>query len=394
MPLTDNSADSASAVSRRHWLSAAFIGAAGLASGGCTVSQIRQSINAASHLKDGNVSQAIVSQIPGTGIVPIDSALRKELVGLLDSIGEFWSDKKTAGTRTYVKYSDHYQSRAIIDFESGHITVETVVEQESKAALKKAIVQTLLTPRDPTQVDLFSAKPPQVGAEPFLLHLVEDQDKQAIRYLWRANRFADYLLANRWQTRQDGDKTRYQVQFDMVGNYRMQQRRLYAKAVYQQCQRFGIEPALVFAIIETESSFNPFAVSSAPAYGLMQIVPQTAGRDVYELLNQRSGSPSQSLLFNPLRNIEYGTAYLSILQNRYLNPIYNAQSLEYCMIAAYNTGAGNVLRAFSENKRIAFKQINRMDSEQVYQHLRQYLSTHEARQYLYKVRHKKTKYLT
>mgnify|MGYP002067407769 FL=1 len=124
----------------------------------------------------------------------------------------------------------------------------------------------------------------------------------------------------------------------------------------------------------------------------MQIVPTTAGRDVYKLLNKRDCIPSKNLLFIPARNIEYGSAYISILFNQYLAGVKNAKSKEYCVIAAYNTGSGNVLEAFDNNRARALDKINRLSSQQVYQHLVKNLSSSEARNYLQKVTRNKQKY--
>lgn len=363
-----------------------------LGTSGCTVSEIRRSISTSHQLYKGNVSQAISAQVPGLGIPEIDGIVRKQISLFLDNIAKNWSDKKTASPKAYVKYTDNYLSRAIIDFNSGQIQVETIATNNPKTALKKAIVQTLLTPENPTQVDLFSAKPPLQGAKPFLLELVRDQDKKSIRYAWRANRFADYLIKTRYRTFSDKNKIRHAVTFNMVNDYQNQQKQHYQFDVLKQCKRFNIEPALVYGIMETESRFNPYAVSSAPAYGLMQIVPTTAGRDVHRLLHNRDGIPSKTTLFTPARNIEYGTAYLSILFTRYLKGIRNKKSQEYCVIAAYNTGSGNVLEGFDSNRGRAVIKINQLSSNQVYAHLVKHLSSFEARNYLQKVTRNKSKY--
>ncbi len=379
-------------MNRRQFIQLGFIGSA-LSMTACTMSEVRRSINTGKKIIDGQYSKAIASQVPGTGIPEIDSLMRQGLTHFLDEITETWQDKTVPTTDTYVKYSDHYKSRAIINFSSGEIIVETQINQGSKSALKKAIVQTLLTPEDPAQNDLYSAKPPKIGKMPFLYELVQDQDRKPVRYAWRANRYANYLLKNRFQAYQYKGHTRYAVHFKMVANYRQKQQKHLNLAVQTQARRYGLDPATIFGIIETESSFNPYAVSSAPAYGLMQIVPKTAGRDVYRFLHNRDGLPSKQMLFSAMTNIKYGTTYLHILKSRYLRGIQNRQSLEYCMISAYNTGAGNVLSSFDRNQSRAIRKINQLSSSEIYQHLRQNLSSSEARNYIKKVVQHRKKYL-
>ena len=161
-----------------------------------------------------------------------------------------------------------------------------------------------------------------------------------------------------------------------------------ARAFEQPVRRYGsrarLEPALVYAIIETESAFNPVARSPVPAYGLMQIVPQSAGQDASEVLFGRPRILAPSYLYDADNNIEIGTVYLELLMTRYLSGIRDPQSRLYCAIAAYNTGHGNVFKAFTGRMRpkAAFERINRMSSEQVYAHLLRHLPYGETRRYL------------
>ena len=141
----------------------------------------------------------------------------------------------------------------------------------------------------------------------------------------------------------------------------------YADIVQRASRKYDIPEDLIYAIIKTESSFNPYAVSWANAYGLMQVVPKTAGKDVFKLVKKRSGQPSPEYLFNPENNIDTGTAYFYILKNRYLKEVNHRKSLEYSMISAYNGGAGGVLNTFnrSDRKR-AMKDLNSLQPNQVY----------------------------
>jgi membrane-bound lytic murein transglycosylase C len=126
----------------------------------------------------------------------------------------------------------------------------------------------------------------------------------------------------------------------------------------------------------------------------MQIVPNSAGKDVQKLIYKRNRAPSSSMLFKPDINIQHGCAYLHILNYRYLKSIKNKAAREHCCIAAYNTGAGNVARAFTgkTNVNSAAKIINRMSADEVYRHLRKNLKYKEARDYVKRVNDHKSLY--
>jgi membrane-bound lytic murein transglycosylase C len=157
--------------------------------------------------------------------------------------------------------------------------------------------------------------------------------------------------------------------------------------VEKSAAKWQVSEALIMAIMHTESAFNPLARSHIPAFGLMQIVPKSAGRDASRLVFGEERLLKGRDLFEPETNIEMGAAYLHILDRRYLKGITDAKSRQLCVIAAYNTGAGNVARAFSGTTSVkkALPLINRLSSKQVYAHLRSNLKYEEARNYIQKV---------
>ena len=147
--------------------------------------------------------------------------------------------------------------------------------------------------------------------------------------------------------------------------------------------------SLLLAISHAESSFDPNAKSHIPAFGLMQIVPNSAGLDVARKQFKKDIAPTAKELFDPKTNITYGAGYLDILTTRYLRKINNPISRRYCAIAAYNTGAGNVAKAFNLNRSTninkAVALINQLDSEGVYAQLINNLPYDETKKYLQKV---------
>lgn len=96
---------------------------------------------------------------------------------------------------------------------------------------------------------------------------------------------------------------------------------------------FGLEPALVMAVIREESWFNPEAVSFSNARGLMQIMPSTG-----QWVGSKQGlTVTADDLFKPELNVRLGAWYLRFLIDRWDGNINKA-------IASYNAGEGNVAR--------------------------------------------------
>jgi len=315
------------------------------------------------------------------------------MAALTGEVGKKWGTKevKLPEQKKYVKYTQNYRSRAIVDFDAGKILIETLDERDPRASLKNAVVTTLLTPNDPRSVDLFSDKEVTLTGdkEPYLLGLVVDQAGQPIRTPTEADQFAASLVAESTTTRKvdqdNGEKTAHVVTIPMVSNFSHKQAEKYRAVVGQFAERYQISPSLVFAIIRTESNFNPFAVSSAPAYGLMQLVPTSGGRDAYRKAKGEDKAPTRDYLFDPDNNIELGTAYLNVLTYTHLDDVADLVSREYCVISAYNTGAGNVFKTFSKDQRAAVDQINKLQPSALYDRLRSSLPYQETRDYLAKV---------
>jgi soluble lytic murein transglycosylase-like protein len=96
-------------------------------------------------------------------------------------------------------------------------------------------------------------------------------------------------------------------------------RRLYGPIVKRVAEKHRIDQELVHVVIRAESNYDAFAISSAGAMGLMQLMPATAKQ--YGVNN----------VFDPAQNIEGGVRYLKDLVR-----LYNGQTK--LVLAAYNAG--------------------------------------------------------
>lgn len=105
----------------------------------------------------------------------------------------------------------------------------------------------------------------------------------------------------------------------------------YEAEITAASEKYHVDKALIYGVIKTESNFDPKAVSSAGAIGLMQLMPDTFTwlQTYYE-----EDSHTKDDLYDPAVNIDYGVGLLSILLDKYEN--------EETALCAYNGGAGHV----------------------------------------------------
>lgn len=196
-------------------------------------------------------------------------------------------------------------------------------------------------------------------------------------------------------TGKDGKKRKVaQVPMKLATNNISKQAALYKDIIAEFSKKFQIEEPLIYAVIEQESGFRPNAVSPANAYGLMQLVPRSGGTDAYGFVYGVYTAPDIEFLFNPRNNIELGTAYLHLLTYRmHLKRVSDFDCRRLCVIAAYNTGEGNVFRSFTGKISPCTNLINNYPYDKLYNHLIKNLPHPETRDYVEKVVKRREKYL-
>ena len=317
-----------------------------------------------------------------------------------------WGDFVSSTKKDWVEYSDDKTGRSCVDFETGEVTVEVVIPKEDADLVYNSLYKKLSEEIERVIVDRGknrdydlppkSAKETKISPSPLLALPVLDgqlKDKKG-NPVTEKNRkeFAKEIIKTKSVTKKEvktdkGDMIRAQVKFFLVPDHLRLRADKYLNDVRRQAEKFSISVPLAFAVIHTESYFNPKATSHVPAYGLMQIVPRSGGWDAYKHVYGYGKKLSSDYLYDSDNNIELGCAYLGLIKNRYFRNVRNNENALYCAIASYNTGAGNLSRALCGKKKIscAVDKVNSMKPDELYVYLRKNLHHPETRDYLKKV---------
>ena len=193
----------------------------------------------------------------------------------------------------------------------------------------------------------------------------------------------------------EGTKNVVTITMELVEDHIPKRAEQFKTMINTHSDSYSVAEPLIYAIMEQESAFNPMAQSWVPAYGLMQLVPKSGGRDAYRYVHKVDEIPSAEFLFDANNNIQLGTGYLKLLMSTTFKKVTDERCKMLCAIAAYNTGAGNVSRAINGTTNIskAIPTINTMSYDQLFEYLKQHLPHAETKDYIQKVTSKMEKYM-
>ena len=354
----------------------------------------------------------------------LERELKKYEQEIQQSISKFeektakvWGDETVVPDASQdVAYRNNQSERSIINYEDGKVVVEIAVNIDKSMnkrriaeQLSNAVSSAILNGPDIRSYQEMAENPDAPdSANPAnsLVSMVADkQEQQGENYVQEFSKNQIKRTSQRELTGKDGNvRIVFTTQFNLVPDHIRIRAQKYKDMVDLHARKFHIPTPLIYAIMETESFFNPFAKSPVPAFGLMQLVPTTGARDAYKFLYNKDIVVKEKYLYKPNKNIELGVAYMHVIYYKYLHKIKNPTSRLWVMIAAYNTGVINVMRSFQGEyvrakygsmyawKNLALDKVNKMKPDQVFDRLIESLPAEETRNYLLKVRERMSKY--
>ncbi|MBI88743.1 MAG: hypothetical protein CMG60_01540 [Candidatus Marinimicrobia bacterium] len=361
-----------------------------------------------------------------------------------------WQEFKGSTSKMYVSYDKDLQSRGAIDYDHGEVVIEVIINNDElddeslnykDSALDRFvsnghspfkgylfILKSFFFPMSPQTADHIDKQFGLSNKDPVLQKVAQNKlFLKLVDLLSEKDESGNSLLENQFFDKngkpvkdgvnskgfaaekviksdknvktyvgKDGkNRTSVSLKVPLRLDHKKVRSNKYGKEILKQSKRFNIDPSIAMAIAETESAFNPKATSHIPAYGLMQLVPSSGGRDAYQYVYGKDKFLDKNYLYKPNNNIELGCAYLGKILHQYFKGVRNQEMAYMCTVAAYNTGAGNVSKALTNDTKLrpAISKVNRMSSgSELYNTLINDLEYDETRNYLKKVWERKNKY--
>jgi len=314
-----------------------------------------------------------------------EKQIKAEMEAMEAAIKKKWEEFRHDTNEEMVDYDQDLNARGSVDFKKGVVEVEVIQEADDPQAEEKAQARIKKKLKDLTEKKSADDKPllkdqlktdtgtkvTRANAETFTKKVVEKKE----------------IKQKKYQSRDGKTRVKYSVKVSLVPNHIEIRAKEFRQEVLKQAKRFNIDPGVAFAVMHTESYFNPRAKSYIPAFGLMQLVPRSGARDAYNYVYKQDRLLKADYLYVPNNNIELGCAYLSKIRYVYFKNITNDEKAWYCTICAYNTGPGNVARAITGTTKLGStsRTVNANKPQWVYQKLARDLPYDETKHYLKKV---------
>lgn len=296
------------------------------------------------------------------------------------AIEQKWDQALRSTPKDWVDYSHTHDARSIVDFEQGTVEVSALVPLTEVGAVQPAwffsltragfaldglrAVPALLAPLpDQAQVRL-TALPASWSR---LLHQFEqifDQDatpgraalagqvvtrggtpvdRQTVKAYVQEEVLPAAVVEQKPVESRDGvARVKVTAKIAMTPDHVKRRALQYQDMVPSYAKQHGLDPRLLYAVIHTESYFNPRAQSPSPTYGLMQLVPRAAARDAYNFLYKEDRVLDDEYLLDAAHNVELGAAYLRLLRKQFFGAMEAGDKQTSLLICAYKWGPANV----------------------------------------------------
>lgn len=295
-------------------------------------------------------------------------------------LSKTWDTPELTSKTTWVQYNKDNTVKRAVNFETGNVIVEVIGENLTPQKIAN-VVQTQLTELQ-TETTAQAYKKDRVVTTQKPSKLIANN-----KMLPDVNIEELISTAKTSSVIQQNGLTITRVSMTYPKSNVAKKGLVYLPSVMEKSAKWDVQPDLILAIMHIESHFNPMAQSHIPAYGLMQVVPTSAGRDVTKRYLGKEQLLPAEVLFNPEFNIDIGTSYLNILQAHYLRKVKDPEIRSYLAISAYNGGIGAVARHFTGKTSLSAlaKKANTLEPAVVYFSLVNDFPAAETRNYLKKV---------
>ena len=318
---------------------------------------------------------------------------RKEWKEYVNKVRGQWGEYTDSTPKAWAEYSNDLKALSVVDFDNNYIEIATIVDianrAKSEAQIQKRFEEMLAAKEEGTKQNLLAGQIRYEQKANFVKPKkkkndwkkpIKPKDKKVYKAVTKKNqkKFVKETVKKKLKKEviigDDGRaRTKYTVTLEMVPNSIRVRAEKYMDLIQKYSKKYDLDPALVMALIHTESAFNPKAFSRRPdgtpmACGLMQIIPSQAGRDAHKALFGKDKIVKPEYLFNPEQNLAMGTWYVRWLTKwwkRIEKKKYGKASgkvkNEYFTISSYNQGMGTIL-----NKAYKPRKLNEKSDSETY----------------------------
>ncbi len=279
---------------------------------------------------------------------------------LRQRVEQQWDDFQDSNNKEWVDYSAETDSRSRVDFENGEVEFSTLIPVKDLPSKKEEQVKKakeLATVKVKKQIRKVLSTDNDVKKEVLKDQIKDPEGKNVTKE--NAGEYVEKHVTTKMKVEEkpvvakDGvPRVKVTVKVKMVPQHLRIRAEKYKSQVNSYAAQYSIDPALIYALIHTESYFNPLAKSYIPAYGLMQLVPKSGAMDAYYYLHKKKKILPGEYLYDPDNNVKLGSTYFHILNSIYLKQLKNVENREALSIAAYNWGIGNIKKKIIDKNNV------------------------------------------